>query len=148
MTNSKYPDEMQHNAASHQGLHCLLRSKQSSGTERHHSLENFRLHKSCDPLKYTIHNGHHHTCSNNMYGTIQARIQKSLSEGSDFSFSLMRGGRIQIPLLAGHQRPASGTPLKLRFGGEPIWPNIDCWIGSFVILKGSRPVLLRNPMFL
>ena len=31
---------MQHNAAFHQGLHCLLRLKQSLGTEIHHNLEN------------------------------------------------------------------------------------------------------------
>ena len=29
---SEDPDEMQHNAAFHQGLHCWLRSKQPSGT--------------------------------------------------------------------------------------------------------------------
>ena len=33
--NSKDSDEMQHNAAFHQGLHCLLRLKQPSGTEIH-----------------------------------------------------------------------------------------------------------------
>ena len=38
------------NAAFHQGLHCLLRLKQSSGTEIHHYLENC----TCDPLKYTM----------------------------------------------------------------------------------------------
>ena len=27
--NSEYPDEMQQNAAFHQGLHCLLRQKHS-----------------------------------------------------------------------------------------------------------------------
>ena len=43
-------DEMQHNAAFHQGLHCLLRLKQPSRTEIHHNLEN----STCDPLKYTI----------------------------------------------------------------------------------------------
>ena len=32
-----------------------------------------------------------------------------------FFFSLMRGGRTQIPLLAGHQRPVSETPFKWRF---------------------------------
>ena len=37
---SEDPDEMQHNAAFHQGLHCLLRLKQSSGREVHHNLEN------------------------------------------------------------------------------------------------------------
>ena len=37
-----------------------------------------------------------------------------------FFFSLMRGGRIQIPLLAGHQWPASETPFKWRFAGGPM----------------------------
>ena len=41
---------MQHHAAFHQGLHCLLRLKQPSGTEIHHNLENSTL----DPLKYTM----------------------------------------------------------------------------------------------
>ena len=31
LANSEDPDEMQHNAAFHQGLHCLLEIKQSSG---------------------------------------------------------------------------------------------------------------------
>ena len=43
LTNSEDPDEMQHNAAFHQGLHCLLRLKQQ--TEIHHNLEN----STCDP---------------------------------------------------------------------------------------------------
>ena len=34
--------------------------------------------------------------------------------------SLMRGGMIQIPLLAGHQRTASETPFKWRFAGGPM----------------------------
>ena len=28
------------------------------------------------------------------------------------------------------------------------WPNIECWLGSFVIFRGSGPVLLRNHIFL
>ena len=40
LANSEDPHEMQHNAAFHQGLHCLLKSKQPSGTEIHHYLEN------------------------------------------------------------------------------------------------------------
>ena len=28
------------------------------------------------------------------------------------------------------------------------WPNIECWLGSFVIFWGSWPVLPRNPIFL
>ena len=39
---------------------------------------------------------------------------------SFFFFSLIRGGRIQIPLLAGHHRPASETPFKWRFAGGPM----------------------------
>ena len=38
--NSKDTDEMQHNAAFHQGLHGLLRLKELSPTELHHNLEN------------------------------------------------------------------------------------------------------------
>ena len=52
MANSVDPDEMQHYAAFHQGLHCLLRLKQPSGTEIHHDLEN----STCAPLKYTMDN--------------------------------------------------------------------------------------------
>ena len=36
LTNSEDPDKMQHYAAFPQGLHCLLRLKQSSGTEIPH----------------------------------------------------------------------------------------------------------------
>ena len=50
LANSEDPDEMQHNAAFHLGLHYLLGLKQPSGTEINHDLENF----TCDPLKYTM----------------------------------------------------------------------------------------------
>ena len=40
MTNSEDTDEMQHKAAFHQGMHCLLRLNQPSGAEIHHNLEN------------------------------------------------------------------------------------------------------------
>ena len=33
LTNSEDPDEIQHNAAFHQGLHCLIGLKQPSATE-------------------------------------------------------------------------------------------------------------------
>ena len=52
MANGEDPDEMQHNAAFHQGLHCLLRLKQPPGTEIHHNLEN----SICIPLKYKMDN--------------------------------------------------------------------------------------------
>ena len=49
LANSEDPDEVQHNAAFHLGLHCLLRLKQHSGAEIH-NFEN----STCDPLKYTM----------------------------------------------------------------------------------------------
>ena len=45
LANSEDPDEMQHNAAFHQGLHCLLISKLPSGIEIYHNLKN----STCDP---------------------------------------------------------------------------------------------------
>ena len=39
LANSEDPDEMQHNAAFHQGLHYLLRLKQPLGIEIYHNLE-------------------------------------------------------------------------------------------------------------
>ena len=50
LANSEDSDEMQHNAAFHQGLHCLLGLNRPSGTEIHHYLENY----TCGPLKYTM----------------------------------------------------------------------------------------------
>ena len=50
--------------------------------------------------------GHHFSCGHTVLfdGIVHAQIQKVLSGGSNFDnvfFNLMRGGRIQIPLLAG-----------------------------------------------
>ena len=39
LANSEDPDKMPHNAAFHQGLHCLLRLKHSLNTEAHHNLK-------------------------------------------------------------------------------------------------------------
>ena len=44
------PDQMLHNVAFHQGLHCLLRQKWSSGKKLQFCLEI----KTCDPLNYTM----------------------------------------------------------------------------------------------
>ena len=49
LANGEDPDEMQHLAAFHQSLHCLLRRKQFSVTRIHHNLEN----STCDSLRYT-----------------------------------------------------------------------------------------------
>ena len=45
--------------------------------------------------------------------------QRGSSFDNVFFFSLIRG-RIQKPLLAGHQRSASETPFKWRFAGGPM----------------------------
>ena len=47
---SEDPDEMQHNAVFHQGLHCLPRLKQPSGKCKHNSLKFFTF----DPFKYKM----------------------------------------------------------------------------------------------
>ena len=57
-----------------------------------------------------------------------AQIQKVLSDGGQlrerfllfFFLSLMMVGRINIPLLAGHQWPASEMPFKWCFAGVPM----------------------------
>ena len=45
LANSEDPDEMQHNVAFHEVLHCFLRLKQSSWTKEN---------STRDPLKYTM----------------------------------------------------------------------------------------------
>ena len=64
LANSADQDELQHNAAFHQGLNCLLRFKQSLGTEINHHLEN----STCPPLK--VHNVQSLTYRINTYGKI------------------------------------------------------------------------------
>ena len=78
---------------------------------------------------------------------MHAQIQKVLSEGVFLGVFLVDEGREdQNTTIAGHHRPASGTPFKWRFTGEPMMA-IECWLGSFVILRGSGPTLLGNPIF-
>ena len=43
LTNSDDPDEMQHNAAFHQGLHCFLRLKKSSYNRIQNCFVNYNL---------------------------------------------------------------------------------------------------------
>ena len=52
-----------------------------------------------------------------------------------------------------YKRAIIGPPAKCHLNGVSLvcwwWPNIECWLyGSFVIFRGSRPVLLQNPIFL
>ena len=50
LANSENLDEMPHNAAFHQGLHCLLRQNRSSAKEIQYCLEII----TCDPSVYTM----------------------------------------------------------------------------------------------
>ena len=63
-----------------------------------------------------------------------------------FSFLFLRGERLQKPPKAGNYRPASETPLKWHFAGEPIMAHIECWLGSFVFFTGSGPILQGNSL--
>ena len=57
LANNEDLDEMQHYAAFHQGLHCLLRLKRPSGTEIPHYLETSTYcplkYKMCHPILIT-----------------------------------------------------------------------------------------------
>ena len=50
LTNSEDPDEMPHNVAFHQGLHCLQRQNRSSENEIQYFLEIL----TCDPSMYIM----------------------------------------------------------------------------------------------
>ena len=52
LSNSEDPDEMQHNAAFHLGLHCLLTLNKPSLAEIHHNFKTSTRY----PLKYKMGN--------------------------------------------------------------------------------------------
>ena len=58
MANSEYQDEMPHNAAFHQGLHCLPKQKQSLEKE----IQNLLKIIYCDPSIYTTDNSEFIEC--------------------------------------------------------------------------------------
>ena len=65
--------------------------------------------------------------------------------------SFFRGGpTLNSFFLVDEGREESNTThYKRAIIGPPAkrwYPNIECWLGSFVVLQG--PVLLRNPIFL
>ena len=76
--------------------------------------------------------------------------------------SFVRGGPTLTPFFFGwwgkggskyyYKRANNGPSAKRHINGVSLacrwWPNIECWLCSFVIFRGSRPVLLRNPKFL
>ena len=49
-----------------------------------------------------------------------------------------------------YMRPIIGPPAKHHLNGASLacrwWPNIECWLGSFEILKGTGPVC-QEPLF-
>ena len=47
-----------------------------------------------------------------------------------------------------HHRLTSEMPFKWCLQARRWWPNIEWWLGSFVIFGGSGPVLPRNSIFL
>ena len=59
----------------------------------------------------------------------------------------MRGGRIQIPLSAGHHRPVSETPFKWRFAFR-WFADVGPTLNAGLVARGPGPVLLRKPIFL
>ena len=67
---------------------------------------------------------------------------ESFVRGGPIIFQSMRGVRVKIPLSAGHHRLASKTPFKWRFAVVPMMAK--CRFGSFIIFRGSGPVLVRN----
>ena len=74
LPNSEGTDEIQHNAAFHQGLHCLLGLKQPSGKEIKHSLAS----SVCDLLNYTM-GSPIVIVSDNMYGKIHQNTKRESS---------------------------------------------------------------------
>ena len=60
----------------------------------------------------------------------------------------MRGERIQLPLKAGHHRPANKTPFTWRFAGGPMVAQNEYWIGCFVIFQGILTSIAKKPYIL
>ena len=48
----------------------------------------------------------------------------------------------QNTTISGSSSARQRKPLKWRFSGVP---NIECWIGSFVIFKGTRTSIAKKP---
>ena len=58
------------------------------------------------------------------------------SNSDNVYFFLMREERIKIALKEGHHRPAGERHLNGVSLAGRRWPNIECWLGSFVISQG------------
>ena len=76
-------------------------------------------------------------------------FRKFCQRGSNSDIFLVDKGREdKNQLKLGHHRPASETPLNDILLACSWRPNLECWLGSFVIFKEFAPVLLWNPIFL
>ena len=80
-----------------------------------------------------------------------ARIQKALSEGSNFDnvfFSWLGEKWSKYH----HKRAIIGPLAKRHLNGVSLacrcWPNIECWLGSFVIFQRIRTSIAKNPYIL
>ena len=73
--------------------------------------------------------------------TSHARIQKVLSEGVQLWQRFFFSPKIQMPLI--------GQPEKRHLNGGLLaglwWPNMKCWLGSFVIFHGIRIRIAKKP---
>ena len=70
---------------------------------------------------------------------MHARIQKVLSEGSNFDnvffFAVDEGREDPSTTIIGPSSTCQRKAIKWRFPGVPMMVNIKCWLGSFVILR-------------
>ena len=81
---------------------------------------------------------------------LHAVIQKVLSEGVQLQqrsfFDERRESKHHF------KRAIIGPPEKRHLNGVSLvyrcWHNIEGWLGSFVIFQVSRPISLKNPIFL
>ena len=73
LANSEEPAEMQHCGAFHKGQYCLLRLKQPSGRNVHHSLEN----STCNP--YSVDFFSSTFLKNSFRNTISVKLLRSRS---------------------------------------------------------------------
>ena len=70
-----------------------------------------------------------------------------LSEGVHIWQRMMGEGESKY----NYKRAIIGPPAKRhkwRFAGVPIWPSIECWLGSFVIFQGIRTSTAKRTIFL
>ena len=72
------------------------------------------------------------------------RSFKFFQRGSNFFSIFLVNEWIQIQLKSSHHQPARETPFKWHFAGVPMM--VQHWM--LASLRGSRPVMLRDPIFL